>query len=153
MPIAWDRQDPSIQYTVVCQSATSLDTDNWQRHAKVRYIIIFIVGNFTLDEANEFAIEAFDNVVIPDKDLFFEDPPAVSSTAFSAVRMPQGLEYIVNNFSTVDFIDEYTFHVLYHIIDNFFQLASKSEENARRRAKKRQDEMERLEIATAGESA
>ena len=144
----WDGQDPSFQYTVVCQSATSF----CQEHAKVRYIIIFIIGNFTLDEANKFAIEAFDNVVIPDKDLFFEDPPGVSSTAFSAVKVPQGLEYIVNNFSTVDFIDEYTFHLLYHIADNFFQLTSRDEEIALRRAKRRQNEWKRLEIATTGES-
>ena len=139
----WDGKDSSFRYAVICQSATSFCQD----HAKVRYVIIFILGNFTLDEANNFAIEAFDSKIIPEIDMFFEDPPEVSSTAFSAVKVPQSLEYIVNNFSTMDFIDEYTFHLLYHSADYFFQRKSKEEEMIDKRAKKRQDEWARLLIA------
>ena len=100
-----------------------------------------------MDEANSFAIELFDSSDIPDKDMFFENPPDVCSTAFSAVKVPQSLEYIVNNFSTMDFIDEYTFHLLYHSADYFFQRKSKEEEMIDKRAKKRQDEWARLLIA------
>jgi len=143
MPVKWelwDGQDSSSRHAIICQSATSFCQD----HAKIRYIIIFIIGNFTLDDANSFAIEAFDSKVIPDKDMFFENPPDVCSTAFSAVKVPQSLECIVNNFSTMDFIDEYTFHLLYHSADFFFQRQSRAEEMIDKRAKRRQDEWARL---------
>jgi len=143
MPVRWEPwsvEYPSSRHAIICQTTPSFCQDS----AKLRYVIIFITGDFTLDEANSFAIELFDSRIIPDKDMFFENPPDVCSTAFSAVKVPEPLEYIVDNFSTMDFTDEYTFHLLYHSSAFFFQEQTRIEDMIDKRAKRRQDEWARL---------
>ena len=136
MPIRWDPWSVrypdlaclSPRHAIICQSTPNCY--QWcqdpQNNSRTRYVIIFITGDFTLDEANHFAIELFDNPVdfqgnnVPDKDLFFENPLDICSTAFSTITVPEPLKYIVDNFSTVDFTDEYTFHLLHHYSSFFF---------------------------------
>lgn len=113
MPVMWDpwsQEYPSSRHAIICQTAPSLFHDG----AKIRYVVIFITGDFTLDEANSFAVALIDNRILPDKDMFFVNPTDVCSTGFSATKVPEPLEYIVENLSTMDFIDEYTFHLLFH---------------------------------------
>ena len=136
MPVRWEPWSVeylSSRHAIICQSTTSFCQDS----AKIRYVIIFITGDFTLDEANSFAIESFDSRIIPDKDMFFENPPDVCSTAFSAVKVPESLEYIVNNFSTMDFTDEYTFHLLHHFSAFYFHEQTRIEDLIDKRAKER----------------
>ena len=119
MPVRWEpwsEEYPSSRHAIICQTAPSLLQDG----AKIRYVIIFITGDFTLDEANSFAIELIDSKILPDKDMFFENPTDVCSTGFSALKVPEPLGYIVDNFSTMDFTDEYTFHLLHHSYAFYF---------------------------------
>jgi hypothetical protein len=154
MPVRWDPWSVryprleclSPRHAIICQSTPSC----YQDSARIRYVIIFITGNFTLDEANSFAIELFDNPGdfqgndVPDKDLFFENPLDICSTAFSTITVPEPLKYIVDNFSTVDFTDEYTFHLLHHSSAFFFHEQSRIEDLIDKRAKKIQGEWARL---------
>jgi hypothetical protein len=148
MPVRWDPWSVryprleclSPRHAIICQSTPSC----YQDSARIRYVIIFITGNFTLDEANSFAIELFDSSDIPDKDMFFENPLDICSTAFSSVTVPEPLKYIVDNFSTVDFTDEYTFHLLHHSSAFFFHEQSRIEDLIDKRAKKIQGEWARL---------
>ena len=85
-----------------------------------------------MEEANAFAIEAFDHTVIPEMRKFFEHPVDLSSFAFSASSVPLRLSHLVDTYSTVDFVDEYTFHLMQHVVDSYFQPADAEEKNLRR---------------------
>ena len=109
----------------------------------MRYLTIFISGEFSLEEANAFAIEAFDNTVVPKMRDFFENSIEVSSVAFSSTGVPPRLGYLIDNYSTVDFVDEYTFHLMKHIVDSFFQVTDEEKKDLRR-MKRRRRERQRL---------
>jgi hypothetical protein len=140
MPVRWDpwsEEYPSSRHAIICQTAPSLFHDG----AKIRYVIIFITGDFTLDEANNFAIALIDSRIVPDKDMFFENPTDVRSTGFSAVKVPEPLGYIVDNFSTMDFTDVYTFHLLHHSYAFYFHELTKIENLFDKRKKEKHLEL------------
>jgi hypothetical protein len=136
MPVRWDpwsKEYPSSRHAIICQTAPSLSHDG----AKIRYVIIFITGDFTLDEADLFAVALIDSRIIPDQDMFFENPVSVRSTGFCTIKVPESLEYIVDNFSTMDFTDEYTFHLLHHSYAFYFHDLTKFENLFDRRKKEK----------------
>ena len=117
----------------------------------MRYLTMFISGEFSLEEANDFAIEAFDNTVVPKMRDFFENSIEVSSVAFSVSGVPPRLGYLIDNYSTVDFVDEYTFHLMKHIVDSFFQVTDEEKKDLRR-MKQRRREKQRLGLPFEDES-
>ena len=130
MPIRWDTPRQPEKYTIVCQGAQSLDKIMKKDWPRLRYLTIFISGEFTLEEANAFAIEAFDNSAVPStRDFFGGLTISVASMAFSADSVPLALSHLIDNYSTVDNVDEYTFHLMKHIADTFFRMA---DEDAKR---------------------
>ena len=124
MPIAVDSWLPATRHVVVCQAGQRLDDVDPMFVGKTRYLVIFIAGNFTLDEANAFAIDTFDQVDVAHRDLYFQHSPGIHTVAFSCESVPVKLEYAINNFSTVDFIDSYTFHLLRHLTDRWMGQSS-----------------------------
>ena len=105
--------------------------------------MIFISGDFTLEEANAFTVESFDNAVVPEASEFFETNVHVSTFAFSAPAVPLRLCYIIDTCSTVDYVDEYTFNLLKYIVENHVcppeeeDRRARRERNAARRARRR----------------
>ena len=109
----------ATRHVVVCQTGQRLDDVAPMFVGKTRYMVIFIAGNFTLEEANAFAIDTFDQADVADRDLYFQNSPWIHTVAFSCTSVPVELEYAINNFSTVDFVDSYTFHLLRHLTDSW----------------------------------
>ena len=124
MPIAVDSEPLATRHVVVCQTGQRLDDIDPRFVGKTRYMVIFIVGNFTLEEANAFALDTFDSVVVPNRDLYFEDCPGMNTVAFSTTSVPIDVQYVVDNFSTVDFVDAYTFYLTRHMTDYYFPQAT-----------------------------
>ena len=104
-----------------------------------------------MEEADAFAIEAFDNTVVPKMRDFFENSIEVSSVAFSVAGVPPNLRYLIDNYSTVDFVDEYTFHLMKHVVDSFFEITDEERKNIRR-MKQRRRESRRLGLPFEDES-
>ena len=146
MPIRWEAPELPQKYSLVCQGAESLDSIMKKDFPRLRYLTIFISGEFTLEEANAFAIESFDNSVVPRTSEFFEGLNVdVSTMAFSAHFVPLTLSHLIDNYSTVDYVDEYTFHLMKHVVDSFFKIAdedaqrmmAEEEESKRTRRRRR----------------
>ena len=126
MPVRWDRPDEPQNYAIVCQSATSLKEKPDEKWPDKRYLAIFISGDFTLEEANSFSVEALDVKAVPNQDNHFASGRGkvkVATLALTASVLPQDFQYIVDTFSTPDFIDEYTFFLTKHHSDTFLRLA------------------------------
>ena len=75
--------------------------------------------------------------------------------AFSAHFVPLRLSHLIDNYSTIDYVDEYTFHLMKHIIVTYFkpseeeaQHMMEEEESRRTRRRRRagQDEVQPIEI-------
>ena len=69
-----------------------------------RYIILFLRGDFTLEEANAFALAAFDDMaVIPLAAQHFQGIVNVESMGFSVgVGLPEKLQHLVDNYSILE---------------------------------------------------
>ena len=121
---------PDTRYVVVCQAAQRICMQSQLNDVAPmflgmnRYMLIFIHGNFTLEEANAFAVDSFDQVGISNRDLYFQHSPGIHTVGFSSESVPVDLEYVINDFSTVDFVDPYTFHLLRHITDRWMESGS-----------------------------
>jgi len=124
MPLALDSWLPAIRHVVVCQAGQRLDDADpmLMFEGNTRYLAIFIAGNFTLDEANAFAVDTFDKVAISNRNFYFRDPPWLHTMAFSCPTVPEDIQYVVDNFSTVDFVDAYTFWLTRHMIEYHFRV-------------------------------
>jgi len=97
-----------------------LDDNDPRCVGNTRYVVIFIVGNFTLEEANAFAQDTFDSVTVSNRDFYFQDSPGIHTVAFSTTSVPTDVQYVVGNFSTVDFVDAYTFYLTRYMIQYYF---------------------------------
>ena len=82
---------------------------------------------------------------------FFEHSIEVSSLAFSAHGVPPRLSHLVDNYTTVDYVDEYTFHLMKHIVDTFFHQVTDEEEKDLGRMKLRRRERRRLGLPVRDE--
>ena len=96
------RSEHATRHVIICQTGHRLDDVAPMFVEKTRYMLIFIAGNFTLEEANAFAIDTFDQADVADRDLYFQNSPWIHTEAFSCTSVPVELEYVINNFSTVD---------------------------------------------------
>ena len=135
MPIRWETPWLPQKFALVCQKAESIGIRSiWELEA-LRYLTIFISGEFSLEEADAFAMEAFDHTVVPEMSKFFENQVDLSSFAFSVSSVPLRLRHLVDTYSTVDFVDEYTFHLMQHVVDRYFEPGD-AEEKALRRMRK-----------------
>ena len=47
-----------------------------------------------------------------------------NTLSFSSETVPADVEYVENNFSTVDFIDAYTFYLMRHMAEYYFNQAA-----------------------------
>ena len=87
-----------------------------------RYIILFLRGDFTLEEANAFALAAFDDMaVIPlAAQYFHQGIVKVESMGFSVgVGLPEKLQHLVDNYSMLEYIDCYEWHLLWHYVREY----------------------------------
>ena len=109
MPITVDSAPLATRHVVVCQTGLRLDDMDPRFVGMTRYQVIFILGNFTLEEANAFALDTFDNVFVSNRDFYFQNSPGIHTVTFSSTSVPDDIQYVVDNFSTVDFVDAYTF--------------------------------------------
>ena len=124
MPIALDSEPLATRHAVVCQTGQRLDDVDPMFVGKTRYVVIFIVGNFTLEEANAFALDTFDNVAVSNHAFYFRDSPWIHTVAFSWTSVPADMQYVVDNFSTVDFVDAYTFYLTRHMTEYHFHVVT-----------------------------
>ena len=124
MPIAVDSEPLATRHVVVCQTGQGLDDIDPRLAGKTRYMMIFILGNFTLEEANAFALDTFDSVTVCNRDFYFQDSPKIHTVPFSSTTVPADVQYVVDNFSTVDFVDAYTFYLTRHMTEYYFHQAA-----------------------------
>ena len=122
MPIAVDSWLPATRHVVICQAGQRLDDVDPMFVGKTRYLLIFIAGNFTLEEANAFAIDTFDKVAVSNRNFYFRNSPWIHTVAFSCPSVPTDIQYVVDNFSTVDFVDAYTFYLTRHMTEYHFRV-------------------------------
>ena len=54
------------------------------------------------------------------RDRCFEHSLKLHTLSFSSETVPADVEYVVNHFSTVDFIDAYTFYLMRHMAEYYF---------------------------------
>ncbi len=103
-----------------------------------------------MEEANAFAIESFDTDMVPEMSEFFEKNVDVSTMAFSAHFVPARLSHLIDTYSTIDYVDEYTFHLMKHIVNDYFKPSDEEaqnimkieEESRRARQRRRADQGE-----------
>ena len=82
-----------------------------------RYLILFLRGDFTLEEANAFVSAAFDDIEIPRAAEYFrQDMEVVQSMGFSVdAGLPEKLQHLVDNYSVLEYTSSYDFNLLCHI--------------------------------------
>ena len=138
MPVKWTRHWTKTDFVIICQSAASLGGSWEESRRDSRYLALFISGRFSLEEANAFAIEAFDHDPAPAAAAFFQGGVDVMTFALSAKEMPLGMAYIFDNFSFIEYIDEYVFYVTKHEIEHYCESLKEAEaEDLRRLRSKR----------------
>ena len=104
-------------------------------------------GKFSLEEANSFAIEALDNTAVPNSAEYFEHKVDIFTMAIAGNKMPPKMAYVVNNFSVLEPVDEYLFHVVKHDIVYFCNSLQKAEANDIRRMRSKRRDRIRLGFA------
>ena len=132
------------KFAIICQRAYSLRVDRNEESSWPRPLILFIVGDFNLEEANAFSLEAFDNPVIPQTTSFFVNDVEVSANAFALPMVPTRLMHIVDTYSTVDFVDKYTFFLMKLVTNNFFEALADAESREQRKIRRIRRERKRL---------
>ena len=86
-----------------------------------RYIILFLRGDFTLEEANAFVSAAFDDIEIPRAAEYFrKDMEVVQSMGISVdAGLPKKLQHFVDNYSMLEYIDCYAWHLMWHYVRDY----------------------------------
>ena len=92
-----------------------------------RYIVLFLVGRFSLREANSFAVDLFDRGEVPDGYHYFNEMPDIRTVGFTAVTPPDELQHLINHFSVMEHLDEYDFFLTCHIVETFVRVNIKDE--------------------------
>ena len=98
-----------------------------------RYIILFLRGGFTLEETNALALAAFgDMAVIPlAAQYFHQGIVKVQSMGFSVDGgLPEKLQHLVDNYSILEFISCYEWHLLWHSVREYRELFRCSGDNS-----------------------
>ena len=152
MPIKWDKPGSKPNFVIICQKAVSIGKSGEiyshlapGRWPDSRFLALFIAGEFSLDEANNFVVESLDNDVIPEaRDFFSLHEVEIMTVAVSAHNMPPRMANLINNFSCLEFIDEYLFYLVKHEIDHFCASLKAAEDKDIRRMKQRRRDRRRL---------
>ena len=137
------------QFAIICQNAYRLLSWPGKSPKDVplpRIMVLFICGEFTLEEANAYAVEAFDNPEIPSVDPYFSNHVDVDANAFQMPIIPLRLRHLIDTYSTVDFVDKYTFFLMKLQTDNFFSDLAEAEKKELERMSKERYERIRLEL-------
>ena len=112
MPIALpDDRAEEDKYLIVAGEAAL------HREGMQRYIILFLRGDFTLEEANAFALAAFDDMaVIPLAAQYFDQNIVAESMGFSvdAAGLPEKVQHLVDKYSVPEYIGCYEWHLMWH---------------------------------------
>ena len=87
-----------------------------------RYIVLFLIGRFTLEEANRFAVDLFDEGEVPNGYHYFNVMPGIRTVGITAKTPPDELQYLFNHFPVMEHLDEYTFFLTCHIAETFFRV-------------------------------
>ena len=90
----------------------------------LKFLVLFIRGDFNLDEANRYAVEAFDSNARPDHETFFTQgrgDVVITPLALSVETIPTELAFIIDNFTTIDYVDEYSFYLFRHISETWMR--------------------------------
>ena len=95
MPVQFTPLPPSTQCAIICQTAA----ERLRMGKAPRYIVLFLVGRFSLEEANSFAVDLFDGGEVPDGYHYFNETPDIRTVGFTAVTPPDELQYLINHFS------------------------------------------------------
>lgn len=78
------------------------------------------MGRFTLEEANMFAVDLFDQGKVPDGRYYFAEMPSIRTIGISTTRPPDEIQYMINHFPVPEYLDEYTFFLTCHIAEVYF---------------------------------
>ena len=135
------------KFAIVCQKAYRLLSNVENEDSFPRIMVLFICGEFTLEEVNAYALEAFDNPVIPGVDQYFSRWVDIDANAFQMPLIPLRLRYIIDNFSTADFVDKYTFFLMKLQANEFFYDLAEAEEKELKRVSRERYERARLGLS------
>ena len=83
-----------------------------------RYIILFLKGDFTIDEADAFAVAAFhgQEEIPPIEEYFREDSVDAYSMGVSVIdELPRKFAYLLSNYSVLEYTSSYDFNLFCHI--------------------------------------
>ena len=122
MPIALPDDQAEEDKYVIIAGETIPNLEGMQR-----YVILFLRGDFTLEEANAFALAAFDDTaVIPLAAQYFQQGIVnVKSMGISlGVGLPEKLQHLVDNYSVLEYIGCYEWHLLWHYVREYRELAA-----------------------------
>ena len=140
MPVAWVRSEPQESFVILCQRADSLVGKSQKKVPNVRVLVILMSGRFTLQEANDFMVECLDSNPIPDSLQFFDHPVNVYTLGFTGPTVPLRISQILEAYSVLEPVDEYTFHVVKHEVEFYCnELRSAEQSDIRRLKKNRRD--------------
>ena len=116
MPIALtDDRAAEVKYLIIA-GVSAIRYEGMQR-----YLILFLRGDFTLEEANAFVSAAFDDIEIPRAaDYFRQDMEVVQSMGISVdAGLPEKLQHFVDNYSMIEYIDCYAWHLMWHYVREY----------------------------------
>ena len=71
----------------------------------------------------------------------------VSANAFALPMVPTRLMHIVDTYSTVDFVDKYTFFLMKLVTNNFFEALADAESREQRKIRRIRRERKRLGLS------
>ena len=144
MPVAWVNPGSQERFVILCQKADSLVGRCQEKVPDVRVLVSLMSGKFTLQEANDFMVECLDSNPIPDSHQFFDEPVNVYTLGFTGPTVPLRMAHILETYSVLEPVDEYTFHLVKHEVDFYCNELRRAEGNDIRRLKKNRRDRIRL---------
>ena len=107
------------RYMIMAGKTTFTTTFTNNQEGWQRYIVLFLKGEFTKEEANKFALAAFDDMeVIPREEEYFHqgfvkvESMGISSPNYSS--LPELFQHLIGDYPINEYIDCYDWHMLYY---------------------------------------
>ena len=144
MPVIWENPGSQESFVILCHKAASLVGRCRDKVPHVRILVILMSGKFTLQEANDFMVECLDTNPIPDSPEFFDHPVDVYTLGFTGPVVPLRIAHMLETYSVLEPVDEYTFHVVKHEVEFFGNEMRQAERDDIRRARKTRRDRIRL---------
>ena len=148
MPVTWENRGTQERFVILCQQAASLVGKCQDKMPDVRVLVSLMSGKFTLQEANTFMVECLDTNPIPDSRHFFVEPVDVYTLGFTGPTVPLRMTYLLETYSVLEPVDEYTFHVVMHEVKTYCDDLRRAERNDIRRLKRNRRDRIRLGLPT-----